>query len=223
MSVRNTGKEKQEEVLNSLKDNFIPLYRGNKISIKGRVVLAKSHMALGLLGGLGISYLIHDQLHNNILLPLVILGSVLPDIDEPRSFIGKKLPIISHIISLSFTHRGFTHFFIFPLLVLLFGCVLYSYHELFAMCCFALSFGIFIHQLGDMLTISGIPYYFFPLSNLRAVLLPKVFRFKTGGIREKVIFNVILLPLVLLLGAKYLHILNNFDVYGAINIIGGLL
>ena len=114
MSVKNTEKERQEEVLNFLKDNFIPLFWGHKSVLKDNVMLAKSHIALGLLGGLGASYLIHDQLHNSIiLLPLVVLGSVLPDIDEPRSFIGRKFPVISHIVSLSFTHRGFTHFFIF--------------------------------------------------------------------------------------------------------------
>lgn len=223
MSVKNTEEEKQEEVLNSLRDNLYPLLRGHSNIIKDEMMLAKSHMALGLLGGLGVSYLVHNQVHNGIiLLPLVVLGSILPDIDEPRSFIGRKLPLISHIVSLSFSHRGFTHFFIFPFLISLFGLALFWHYEFYAMICFAISFGILMHQIGDMLTISGIPYYFFPFSSKKAVLLPRFLRFKTGGATEKFIFNVLLLPAIALFGANYLGLLDNFDIHKAINIIGGL-
>lgn len=222
MNVRNTEKEKQEEVLNFLRDNLSLLFRGYK-SIKDKIMLAKSHMALGLLGGLGAIALVHNQVNSIILLPLVVFGSLLPDIDEPRSFIGRKFPIISHIVSFSFTHRGFTHFFIFPFIIILLGLVLLPYYKTYAFVCFAISLGIFLHQIGDMLTISGIPYYFFPFSKMKAVLLPSMLRFKTGGKVEKMIFSIVLVPLVALFGAHYLDILDNFDVYKIINIIGELL
>lgn len=186
-------------------------------------MLAKSHMALGLLGGFGATYLMKDQpCDNTIFLSLVVFGSILPDIDEPRSFIGRKFPLVSHIVGFSFTHRGFTHFFLFPILFFLSGFILFPYHNVIAIYCFAIGFGVFIHQIGDMLTVSGIPYYFFPISSIKAVLLPKMFRFKTGGIIEKIIFIFILLPLVVLLGVKYLYLLNNFNIHEAINSIGGL-
>lgn len=39
-----------------------------------------------------------------------ILGSVLPDIDLPNSYIGKKVPAISRKINTRFGHRGLTHY-----------------------------------------------------------------------------------------------------------------
>ena len=213
MNAKNTEKEKQEEVLNFLRDNF---FRGTK-SIK--IMLAKSHIALGLLGGLGVVTFSQNSV---ILLPLVVFGSILPDIDEPRSFIGRKFPIISHIVSFSFTHRGFTHFLIFPLLIFLLGFLLLAYGDIYAYICFALGFGVFLHQIGDMLTISGIPYYFFPFSKTKAVLLPSFLRFKTGGRVEKIVFGAILVPLVALFGANYLDILHHFDINKIINLLGEL-
>ena len=218
--MKNTEKEKQEEVLNFLRDNF-SFCRGS-IGIKDKIMLAKSHMAFGLLGGLGVMALVHNQVNSIILLPLVVFGSILPDIDEPRSFIGRKFPIISHIVSLSFTHRGFTHFFIFPFLIALLGLALLPYYKTYALICLALSLGILLHQIGDMLTISGIPYYFFPLSSKKAVLLPRFLRFKTGGKVEKMIFSIVLVPLVALFGYSYLDVLNNFDINKIINTMGEL-
>lgn len=136
------------------------------------------------------------------LLPFVILGSVFPDIDEPRSFIGRKLPIISHLVSLSFSHRGFTHFLIFGILVAMCGVVVLFYSQVLGLCVFAFAFGILMHQVGDMMTISGIPYYFFPLSSKKAVLLPRFLRFRTGGAVEKGILYGIFIPLIAFLGLE---------------------
>ncbi|RDU65040.1 metal-dependent hydrolase [Helicobacter sp. MIT 14-3879] len=161
-------------------------------------MLAKSHLSIGLIGATAIfpltKYLeIPKDLYTNILLPLILLGSIFPDIDEPKSFIGKKLPIISKIVSLSFSHRGFTHFLIFPLIFIIIGIISNNYTT--SLCLFAFSYGIILHQLGDMLTISGIPHYFFPISNKKVVILPKLLRFKTGGSVEKCILIFILTPL----------------------------
>ncbi len=185
-------------------------------------MLAKSHISLGLLGGIGISYIdgLNDVsgIYMDLLLPIIVIGSVFPDIDEPRSFIGKKLPIISHIVSLSFSHRGFTHFFIFPLLIVICGVLLLLYNQVIAFCCFAFAFGIFIHQVGDMMTISGIPYYFFPFSNVKGVILPRFLRFKTGGMVEKCILCIIFIPLVVFFGMDKLNI--NVDIKYIFKLIG---
>ena len=42
-------------------------------------------------------------------LALAALGSLLPDIDEPQSLLGRKLGFIAWPIKLVFGHRGFTH------------------------------------------------------------------------------------------------------------------
>ncbi len=162
-------------------------------------MLAKSHISLGLVGGiiaypLAQKYGIAKEFYLTLLLPLILLGSLLPDIDEPRSFIGRKFPLISRIFSISFSHRGFTHFLIFPLIFVVVGAIFT--HPLITPIFFALAYGIFLHQIGDMLTISGIPHYFFPISRKKAVLLPQILRFRTGSIAEKIILIFILTPLI---------------------------
>ena len=162
-------------------------------------MLAKSHISLGLVGGICAYPLaqkcgIAKEFYLTLLLPLILLGSLLPDIDEPRSFIGRKFPLISRIFSISFSHRGFTHFLIFPLIFVVVGAIFT--HPLITPIFFALAYGIFLHQIGDMLTISGIPHYFSPISRKKAVLLPQILRFRTGSIAEKIILIFILTPLI---------------------------
>lgn len=168
----------------------------------------KSHIALGVIGGLTLG--IVTPLKNisefyTIYMPLIALGSVLPDIDEPRSFIGRKLPIISHIVSLTFTHRGFTHFLICPLLIAIIAGIFLENYRFYV---YGICFGMFMHQIGDMLTKSGIPYYFFPFK-VDGVLLPKFLRFRTGSLIEKLIFIFILIPILLIL--FYTAYQNNFQ------------
>ena len=167
---------------------------------KGHNMLAKSHISLGLLGGivaypLAQKFGIAKEFYLTLLLPLILVGSLLPDIDEPKSFIGRKFPIISRIFSISFSHRGFTHFLIFPLIFVIIGAI--CAHDIITPCLFALAYGIFLHQVGDMLTISGIPHYFFPLRQ-KAVLLPHTLRFRTGSVAEKAILGFIITPLIAL-------------------------
>lgn len=164
-------------------------------------MLAKSHISLGLLGGivaypLAQKFGVAKEFYLTLLLPLILLGSLLPDIDKPKSFIGRKFPVISRIFSISFSHRGFTHFLLFPLIFVGLGAIFA--HDIITPCLFALSYGIFLHQVGDMLTISGIPHYFFPLFRKKAVLLPQTLRFRTGSIAEKLILIFILTPLIAL-------------------------
>lgn len=169
-------------------------------------MLAKSHLSLGLVGGILIyplseSFSITKGEYLGMILPLVLLGSIFPDIDEPRSFIGRKFPLISRIVSLSFSHRGLTHFFIIPLIFILASLIFHSLA--ISPYLFAFGYGILLHQVGDMMTISGIPYYFFPLSSKRAVLLPKPLRFKTGGIVEKLLLILVLAPLIAVLSLYF--------------------
>lgn len=192
-------------------------------------MLARSHLALGVLGAFVAHELlpltslnITSEIYYTMFMPFILLGAILPDIDEPRSLIGRKLPLISHIVSLSFSHRGFTHFLIFPLIIEMFGILLLlsGYNNL-AFCVFALGYGVFLHQIGDMLTISGIPYYFFPLSNAKGVLLPRSMRFPTGGLREKIILTAFLIPTICIIGMEAINI-TNIDLKTIQTILGEL-
>lgn len=192
-------------------------------------MLAKSHLSLGLIGGIlafGVAREIDisKEFYFGIMLPFILLGSVFPDIDEPKSYIGRKLTLISHIVSISFSHRGFTHFIAFPLIFLIFGIFLINVNFNIALILFAFSYGILLHQIGDMLTISGIPHYFFPFSKARAVLLLKVLRFRTGSTKEMLLLTIAFIPLIAFLATNFgvSEFDMNIDIKNILNLLGEL-
>lgn len=81
------------------------------------------------------------------------LGAVLPDIDEPESYIGRRTRGISDLINLIFGHRGITHTLLFigimGILVFLFG---------FKEIGFWLVVGAFLHILEDSFSKSGVKW-----------------------------------------------------------------
>ena len=71
---------------------------------------APTHIAFGLLTVAGSFSFFSMPLHRN--LPAIagaIIGSVLPDIDSPRSYIGRVLPYASIPIERQWGHRTITH------------------------------------------------------------------------------------------------------------------
>lgn len=118
----------------------------------------------------------------------VLAGSLFPDIDEPGSFIGRRLwffawpiKIIGKFIPM-FKHRAATHYLIVPLLLAITSAGLQN----LSLGAFAL--GWFAHTIGDMLTVSGIKGYLYPLfPNTRIRLLPEHVALKTGGFYEQLV------------------------------------
>lgn len=112
------------------------------------------------------------------------IGSVLPDIDHPGSFIGRKVKPISIILNRTVGHRGMTHAPIFVLglsallgfLVMKLTGFTQAISLFFVLGLFA---GMVSHLLMDMLTKSGIPLLY-PFSKKDFSIAP----FKTGGIGE---------------------------------------
>lgn len=94
------------------------------------------------------------------LLPIVILTSLLPDIDHPKSIVGQRLKWISKPIFNIFGHRGFTHSF---LIVIFFWLLAYSKYLVIP---YDVQQGIIIgyisHLAADILTPAGVPL-FWPL------------------------------------------------------------
>lgn len=172
----------------------------------------KSHLTMGAIGALAVApggiIFSSQPLYLSFylfLFPSILFGSVLPDLDEPKSFIGKMLPFISKPLSKIITHRGFTHMLLFP--IALTASAEYFLNGIHQDIIFALSFGIFIHQIGDLLTRGGINYYFFPFPIRIVGLLPWRLRFYTGRTGEKFVYSLILYPSLVIL--SYLTILNS--------------
>lgn len=89
------------------------------------------------------------------LLPLALLGGLLPDLDHPRSLLGQWLPFLSRPLARLCGHRGFTH----SLLATGLGIwgLQASLPGMPDGLKDALLIGYLSHLLGDLLTPAGIP------------------------------------------------------------------
>ena len=105
------------------------------------------------------------------------IGALLPDIDHPNSFIGRRSFGLSKIINKTFGHRGFTHSLLCTFII---GCTLYI--TLPAQWAAGVALGYISHILGDFFSKSGVPLMN-PYSN-KKYRLPI---YKTGKLSETII------------------------------------
>lgn len=129
----------------------------------------------------------------------VAIGSLLPDIDEPNSYVGRRTKGVSHMTKAIFGHRGFTHTLLATLLVFIPFILLMYPHLLgdgfehymaqstklttfFLPLFYGIGIGYLFHILGDMLSISGVPL-FMPFTQKKF----KIPLYRTGGKREMLI------------------------------------
>ncbi|GEA15518.1 hypothetical protein E308F_17620 [Moorella sp. E308F] len=114
------------------------------------------------------------------------LGGLLPDVDHPGSYVGRRVPIVSDAVEMAFGHRGATHSL---LAVFLF----YAAARLTALrflggsvagpLALALAAGYLSHLLLDMLNPQAVPL-FWPWKARARFPLPPII--PTGGLLETV-------------------------------------
>ena len=143
------------------------------------------------IGLFDISEIINDHLLLSLLLAGVIFGSTFPDIDEPQSYIGRKIPFVSFFLSAFIQHRGITHTFIILFLYVLLFYFLQSYFDLYfderaEIFMLGFIFGNIGHIFGDATTKSGVAV-FYPFSSKQFGMLPKRYRYVTGSSVEYII------------------------------------
>ncbi|MDV2683338.1 metal-dependent hydrolase [Alkalihalophilus lindianensis] len=107
-------------------------------------------------------------------------GALIPDICHIHSKIGRRLPLLSRVISSLFGHRTFTHSLLF---LAIWALIFYLFFGDYLMVRDGLMLGMISHILLDATTIRGVRL-FYPL-NIR-FRLPLYIR--TGGAIERVIF-----------------------------------
>lgn len=119
----------------------------------------------------------------------VTLGSVLPDIDHPKSFISRHSFGVGKIIHKKFGHRGITHSLVtwFVLFIILLLIVPNSFT-------LGVSLGYLLHIIEDFFSVSGVPL-FLPIDGKRR----KCPVYITSGKGEKVIYICALLLFTFLL------------------------
>lgn len=88
-------------------------------------------------------------------LALAASGSALPDIDSPKSWVGRRLWFISLPVSVILGHRGFTH----SLLAIAAGlaAIWWWAGSIWAWVAAPLAVGYLAHLAGDLCTVGGVP------------------------------------------------------------------
>lgn len=113
----------------------------------------KAHIKGGLCFGIVATYLlIRKDFEPSI--PLIItsstIGSILPDIDHPKSFIGSQVPILPKFLYSNVGHRTATHCFLFSLIVGVIASIINPWVGT------GLWVGIFSHIILDSFTPRGV-------------------------------------------------------------------
>ena len=71
--------------------------------------MAKSHVAVGFAAWAAAAPMLHLPLFDPACLALVLVGSLLPDVDHPASWVGRRVKPVSTIAASVLGHRGITH------------------------------------------------------------------------------------------------------------------
>jgi len=116
------------------------------------------------------------------------LGSLLPDLDHPRSSIGRVFFFLSHPLNMQFGHRGLVHSFVVWLPLLVVG-VIFKLHTVQWLAIGALS-----HIIIDCYNTSGVRALT-PFSDKSVVMFKRDWRVSTGSLGEIYVFVLIALLL----------------------------
>jgi inner membrane protein len=160
----------------------------------------KTHIVSSLTLGAGVSIVFNYPFHIGYVLGITF-GSLLPDIDEPNSFIGRRSFGISKIVHKNYGHRGVIHS-IFAWCILTILCS--TFPSPFTI---GVSLGYLFHLTGDFFSIRSIPL-FAPFSNERYKF---PIRYRTGSKFEDVLyyfFSLILIYLVFILGKLHPYLVK---------------
>lgn len=151
--------------------------------IKGHLMVSTSAFIViqhTVLGGIHLnSNVIHSYF-------FVLVGTLLPDIDSPKSFIGRRAKLISYPVYVVFGHRRLTHSALFFLSIFYLG---HHYDYSFLVW---ISIGALFHILGDYLTHSGVPLLYPFGRNYRFI-----FTIPTNSFAEPIVASSLLISSIL--------------------------
>lgn len=160
----------------------------------------KTHIVSSLTLGASVSIVFHYPFHIGYVLG-IIFGSLLPDIDEPNSYIGRRSFGISKIIHKNYGHRGVIHsIFAWCILTILCSIIPSPFT-------IGVSLGYLFHLTGDFFSIRSIPL-FAPFSK-ESYKFP--IRYRTGSKFEDILFyffSIMLIYLVFILGKLHPYLLK---------------
>ncbi len=173
---------------------------------------AKSHLTTTLAIGILPLYFFRNEMvymfdYVAIYVIGLVIGSLLPDIEESNSVVGRQVPLLSEWLNKKIGHRTYTHNILFYLAIFVFAYYqsLTSSHFIYVFL-IGFSLGSILHTLEDCLTNSGVSGAMKPLLD-NFVILKKEYRFNTDSVFENyVYYPIVSLFLIaeLFLSSKYI-------------------
>ncbi|MFI4846888.1 MAG: metal-dependent hydrolase [Candidatus Makana argininalis] len=125
-------------------------YNGHLIFALSIIILSKKIFITNILGN-------GDWWH---IIPGVLLTCLLPDIDHPKSFLGKKIKWLSVPLNKVLGHRGFTHsLFILVLFIFFFKINIFLKKNIPIDSFQSMIIGYISHIISDILTPLGVPLF----------------------------------------------------------------
>jgi inner membrane protein len=116
----------------------------------------------------------------------IIIGSLLPDIDEPNSYVGRRSLGMSSKVKQAFGHRGMTHSILVWTVIA--SVLFFESHSLFS---YGFSIGYLLHIIEDYFSVQGVPL-FWPLQTKR---YKSPFSYRTGDLWKHSFFTALLCSL----------------------------
>jgi inner membrane protein len=149
-------------------------------------MMARSHVVVGLAAWVAIAPPLHLSLFDPLSVAFVVSGSLLPDIDHPKSWVGRRLRPVSTLLASVLGHRGVTHSAV-AIVALVAWFVHIGYRR--AWIC-GLVIGYLSHLMADMLTHRGLRLAW-PLRGTWCLPI-----YKTGSPVENIVVVLILVAVV---------------------------
>jgi inner membrane protein len=122
----------------------------------------------------------------------VVAGSLLPDIDEPNSYVGRRSFGMSSKVKEAFGHRGMTHSLLVWSVIAL--VVAFQSPSLFSI---GFVLGYLFHIIEDFFSVQGVPLLW-PFQTKRY----KIPLYRTGNFLETIIFYMAF-SLLIYIGGQY--------------------
>lgn len=147
---------------------------------------APNHIAGGIIfTGLFCSFFSVNIFANPIFISTTLIGSLLPDIDHTKSWIGKSVYPIAKWLSRNYGHRTITHSIFFLIAIYLISLFTEkNFREDYSISTI-LFFSILSHLIFDMVTLAGIPLFYPFFKNPCVLPANPEMRIRSGNIRQE--------------------------------------